>query len=81
MRNTDFNPHARMQDLDAQFEIDKLKVDNIVFDGIDKKDYPDYCDAHIISADYKGIPMDDEEIEELNNDSEFVHEQLIKQLY
>ncbi len=77
----DFNPHARMQDLDAQFDIDKSKIENIVFDGIDKKDHPDYCDAYIVSADYNGTPMDDVEIEELNKDSEFVHEQFIKQLF
>lgn len=81
MRYTDFNPHAKINDLDAQFEIDKSKIDNIVFDGIDKNDHPDYCDAYIVSADYNGVEMNDDEIEELNNNSEFVHEQLLKQLY
>ena len=75
-----FNPHARMQDLDEQFKIDTSKVDNIVFDGIDKKDHPDYCDAYIVSADYRGIEMDEEELNELNENSDFVHEALTKYL-
>ena len=75
-----FNPHARMMDLDAQFDIDKSKIDNIVFDGINHKDAPDYCDAYIVSADYNGVPMDDEDLDELNENSEFIHEKLIKHL-
>lgn len=80
MRNADFNLHARMQDLDAQFEINLSKVDNIVIEGIDRKDYPDFVDAYIVSADYNGIEMNDDEIENLNKDSEFIHEQVLKQL-
>ena len=77
----DFNPHARMRDLDAQFEIDKSQVDNIVFDGIDKKDCPDFCDAFIVSADYKGKEMTDDELDELNEDREFVYEKLMEYLF
>lgn len=73
-----FNPHARMRDIDAQFEIDTKKVDNIVFDGVDDKDAPDYCDAYIVSADYNGVPMSESFLDEL--DSEFVHEKLMEEL-
>ena len=81
-----FNPHARMRDIDAQFEIDTIKVINIEFDGIDPKDAPDYCDAHIVSADYiisayyKSRELSESEIDELNKDSEFVHEKLLDYL-
>lgn len=61
--------------------IDLSKVSNIQFDGIDHSDYPDYCDAHIVSCDIDGIPATEEQIEELNNDSDFVHEQLFNHLY
>jgi len=53
-------------------------IDNIVFDGINHKDAPDYCDTYIVSADYNGVPMTENEIAELP--SEFIHEQLIEHL-
>jgi hypothetical protein len=56
-------------------------IDNIEFEGIDPNDHPDYCDAHIISADYDGREMTEDEIEELNNDSGFVYEKLMDFLY
>jgi hypothetical protein len=62
-------------------ELDLKKVSNIEFDGIDPSDYPDFVDAHIISADYNGRPMTDDEIEELNQHSDFVYDALMDYLY
>jgi hypothetical protein len=59
--------------------MDYSKIDNIVFDGIDTSDYPDFCDAYITSADYDGRPMTEAEIESLDED--WVSEQLEKHLY
>lgn len=56
--------------------MDYSKVDNLEFDGIDHGDYPDYCDAHIVGADYDGVPMTDEQLEELNDDRDFVYDAL-----
>jgi hypothetical protein len=56
-------------------------IDNIEFEGIDPNDYPDYCDAYIISADYDGREMTEDEIEELNDDSGFVYDKLMNFLY
>jgi hypothetical protein len=56
-------------------------IDNIEFDGIDHNDYPDYCDAYIISADHDGREMTEDEIEELNDDSGFVYDKLMNFLY
>lgn len=64
-----------------KFAIDTKEVDNVEFDGVDFKDYPDFCDAFISSADYKGVPMTDEQLEEINDDTEFVYECLQNQLY
>jgi hypothetical protein len=50
------------------------KVSNIEVDGINHADHPDYSDAFIISADYDGRPMTEDEINELNEDREFVFE-------
>ena len=54
--------------------MDYKKIDNIEVDGIDTKDYPDFCDAFIASADYNGKPMTDEQLDELNEDGAFVYE-------
>jgi len=61
--------------------MDYKKITNIEFDGIDHADYPDYCDAHIVSAECDGVELTDLEIEELNEDSEFVRELLENYLY
>ena len=60
--------------------MDLTKVSNLEFEDVDHKDYPDYCDAFISSADYDGEPMTEAELDELNKDSEFVHEKLIDHL-
>jgi hypothetical protein len=62
------------------FNFDYTKISNIEFDGIDHDDYPDYCDAHIVSAEYDGREMTEDEIEALNNDSSFVYERLMDSL-
>lgn len=54
-------------------KMDYKKIDNIEIDGIDTKDYPDFCDAYISSADYDGVPMTDEQLDELNEDGDYVY--------
>lgn len=61
--------------------IDTSKVNNIVFDGIDHKDYPEFCDAYICSAHLDGEPMNEEQINELNEDHDFVYEKLMNHLF
>jgi hypothetical protein len=53
--------------------MDYKKIDNIEIDGIDTKDYPDFCDAYIVSADYDGVPMTDKQLDELNEDGDYVY--------
>ena len=53
----------------AAMELDKIS--NIELGGIDTNDYPDFCDAYIVSA----------EIEELNCNSEFVYDCVLKELF
>lgn len=57
------------------------KIDNVEIEGIDFKDYPDFCDAFIVSADYNGIPLTDDEINKLNDNSEFIHEKIFDQMH
>ena len=60
--------------------MDYKKIDNIEVDGIDTKDYPDFCDAYIVSADYDGKPMTDEQLDELNEDGDYVYEHIMDYL-
>jgi len=56
-------------------------IDNIQIDGIDWNDYPDFTDAYISGADKDGIPMSDEELDELNDDRCYVYELVIAKIY
>ncbi len=58
----------------------KLFTD-VAFEGIDHRDYPDYCDAFIASAEYDGRDLSDEELDELNEDTDLVYELLTDNLY
>lgn len=60
--------------LAAVFIMDYKLINNIEVDGIDIKDYPDFCDAFIVSADYDGNPMTDKQLDEINEDRDYVYE-------
>lgn len=55
-------------------------INNIAFENVDKNDHPDYSDAFISHAEINGVPLSDEELDELNQDSCFVHEKLLESL-
>jgi hypothetical protein len=61
--------------------MDYKKIDNVEVDGIDTKDYPDFCDAFISSADYNGVPMTENQLDEINEDSDFVYDCIKNKLY
>jgi len=61
--------------------MDYQLIDNIEVDGIDRKDYPDFCDAFIASADYDGKPMTDGQLDALNEEGGFVYECVQKHLF
>ena len=61
--------------------MDYSKITSIEVDGIDTNDAPDFCDAYIVSGEYEGKTMTDEQIEELNEDGEFIYECVISELY
>ena len=56
-------------------------ITNVVIDGVDYRDYPDYCDAFIDSADYDGEEMTDKELDLLNDDYELVRELVWESLH
>ena len=59
--------------------IDLSRVDDIKFSGIDNTDYPDYSDAFIESATYRGREMTQREIDELmDNYRDFVYQKIME---
>lgn len=63
-----------------QVFLNGLEVSDFEVDGIDTRDYPDFCDAYIADASVleNGEWRDatDKELDELNNDSDLVYEQV-----
>lgn len=64
---------------DSIEDIDTSLVTEIEIDGVDMKDYPDFCDAYVSAALYKGEPMSEELLENLNeNHSSFVYDHVFE---
>jgi len=65
--------------------IDKTKISNVVIEDIDMKDCPDFCDANITSADVTEgdvtRELTDKELDEINEDGEYILEEVHKFLY
>jgi len=61
--------------------MDYKLIDDIEVEGIDTRDYPDFCDAFISAATYKGEQMTEAQLDELNEDSGFVYDCVINKLY
>ena len=57
------------------------KITDVEFEDIDYPDYPDFCDAHIVSAKLDGVAMTSEQIDALNEDHDYVYELLMKHIY
>ena len=51
-------------------ELNGRKVVNAEVDDVDPKDYPDFCDAHFVYAEYEdtGEELDELELLQLNDD-------------
>jgi len=59
-------------------------IEDIEIQGIDTKDYPDFCDAFINNAVWidNGKPLTEEELDHINeNDSGTIHELVYEQLF
>jgi hypothetical protein len=64
---------------ESTLDFSKVRVHGI--EGIDHSDYPDYCDAYITEATYDGEEVTEEQLEEINNDSQFVYDAVINWLH
>ena len=57
------------------------KIVNVVLENVNTWDYPDFADAFILSAEYEnGELLTDKELDELNNDLDFVYNEVMRQL-
>jgi hypothetical protein len=61
-------------------KLDIEKIENIVFDGVDNSDYPDFVDVFISYASINGRDLTDEELDSINKDGEFVHKKFMESL-
>ncbi len=66
----------------ANSRIEMRPVTDIEIEGIDGSDYPDFCDAYISNAIWEdpGEALTEEELDKLNENGEFVYEQVWKWL-
>ena len=65
--------------------MDISKIVDVSVTDIDYKDYPDFCDAYIDEAYYENddgsfVKLTDEELDELNDDRDFVYEKILEKI-
>jgi len=61
--------------------LDYSKIENVDLDGVNINDYPDFCDAYVASATYDGRDMTDDELDEINENSEYIRELVMEKLF
>ena len=60
----------------------KIDFKSIELDGIDSRDYPDFCDAFICYAEFEnGTPLNDAQLDELNTYDDLVYSETIKRVF
>lgn len=56
-------------------ETTMVDLDSLVVDGIDSRDYPDFCDAYFSGGCYlDGTPLPDDVLEYLSEDRDLVYQ-------
>ena len=53
-------------------------IEDIQIDGVDHRDYPDYCDAYIMTAKVEGRMATDEELDQMNDDGQFRYDTVME---
>lgn len=60
----------------------RINTRSIEFEDIDPRDYPDFADAYISYAEFEdGTPLNDEQLEQLDADRDWVYDRLQDYLY
>lgn len=69
-------------DNSIDFDVSEVDESSVIVDNIDMLDYPDFSDAFIRYAEFKdGTPLTDEQLEDLNKDSDFVYKMVLKHVH
>ena len=66
------------------YKLNNLEVTDVEIDGVDMKDYPDFCDAYIESAKFvsSGKELNDDELIKLQEDNpELFFEDVMETVY
>ena len=61
--------------------MDKSKITAIEFEDVNTSDYPDFCDAYISYAELDGVELTEDELIELNEDTDFVYNKLMLNIF
>ena len=67
-----------------KYKLNNLEVTDIEVDGVNQKDYPDFCDAYIESAKFvsSGKELNDDELEKLKEENaDLFFEDIMEQIY
>jgi hypothetical protein len=60
----------------------EIDFSSLEVDGIDTKDYPDFSDAFICYGEYTdGTPLEDVDLEALNDDASLIYKLVEKAIY
>ena len=64
-------------------EMKDREITNVEVEGIDTRDYPEFCDAFISSADWAdtGEALTDPELDIVNENSDLVHDYVWEALH
>ena len=63
------------------YEVDFTKITDVEVAGIDMADYPDFCDAYVEYCLIDGVEATDEQLDTINDNPEFVYEEVINYLH
>lgn len=69
-----YESFKEVSEVNKKIDLDKLT--DIKFENIDKDNHPDYKDAYISEAKIDGRDLTEEELDEVNEDADFVHTKL-----
>jgi hypothetical protein len=61
--------------------MDTTKITNVILEDVEVSDLPDLVHAFIVKADLNGKAMTEKQLDELNEDYDFVHEKALNSLY
>lgn len=63
-------------------KFDLTLIDDIDIEGIDMRDYPDFCDAFLVSATYDGRELTEDELDYIQSSNpDWFYEQVERFIY